>query len=350
MYIESLANEFLDAYQMRVKKTRRSNVGWAYEMVECPRQTNSYDCAFFALAHLEVIMTNGTGVVSPEAVTRLKKELRDEVRAVASKPEVHVVEDATSNREVSEQLNGRGFVSVKALDENDASRYRVEAAKVLHDPSSCVQGLYDQLGDAEKVHRTEFTRHMTRIPEDIGVMLRDRVADALKASGISMADDVLVVPNILASEGFPDGSEGPHQAPHTDWPEKSIGERMPLSAILSVQPGTKVRFWKSHKVDEYEDVEVPVGHVLVFRGNKTHGGCGYRMFNVRFHWYVKVETNAPNEETEFDVELVKYWLMVNKAMVDKVVKGKGRARDGVDEDKGDQKRRRGGDGKACLAA
>ena len=67
---------------------------------------------------------------------------------------------------------------------------------------------------------------------------------------------------------------------------------MPLSVIVALMPGTRLRI---RRLDTHKWVVVHLepGDVLVFRGDVCHNGLGYASENVRLHAYVYPSDHKP---------------------------------------------------------
>ena len=67
-------------------------------------------------------------------------------------------------------------------------------------------------------------------------------------------------------------------------PQHVRQDDVPLSVLLSVMPGTKLRFMLNDGT--LETIELRIGDMLVFRGDRCHAGCQYDYWNVRIHAYI----------------------------------------------------------------
>ena len=135
-----------------------------------------------------------------------------------------------------------------------------------------------------------------------------RFAEALQEAGVlHCTDGSLKTVNdcyALRSLPSPEGEEedddlaiarAGRQPAHSDCPEPVEGslaeladDDMPLSLMLAVQEGT--RLWVFPKGCQASDaavlVRIPVGAMLVWRGDLVHAGAGYDVDHVRVHAYV----------------------------------------------------------------
>lgn len=78
---------------------------------------------------------------------------------------------------------------------------------------------------------------------------------------------------------------GETQSPHMDSGAEELGALSPLSLILGVSEGGKLRIQMGRK--RFETIQIPSGNMLIFHGNAIHSGCGYNELNIRIHWYAQ---------------------------------------------------------------
>ena len=80
------------------------------------------------------------------------------------------------------------------------------------------------------------------------------------------------------------------------------GGRKPASAILALEPGTRVAVYDEERGGDVL-VEIPPGSMLIFDGDVAHNGMWYTRSNTRVHLYLDVEGCLREEDT---VWLVKH--------------------------------------------
>lgn len=73
---------------------------------------------------------------------------------------------------------------------------------------------------------------------------------------------------------------------HTDYHLASCAElsdeQVPVACLAALEPNTRLRVGPGPD----ELIHIPVGSVLVFRGDFVHGGAAYEVDNVRLHCYL----------------------------------------------------------------
>ena len=89
----------------------------------------------------------------------------------------------------------------------------------------------------------------------------------------------------------------PPQLVHADYSADNLGsladDRMPLSALIALQPGTFFDAWpgaiRYNEIDSFfhTSIEMSVGDVTLFRPDLAHGGASFEQFNCRIHMYLE---------------------------------------------------------------
>jgi hypothetical protein len=104
------------------------------------------------------------------------------------------------------------------------------------------------------------------------------------------------------------------QAAHCDYlPDDNLkkvsNEQMPLAALISLMPNTRLKVWphsshlalkeqeelKEEKVIPCREIHLNSGDMVIFRGDFVHAGSGYTQDNFRIHYYLDSPT-VPREK------------------------------------------------------
>ena len=102
----------------------------------------------------------------------------------------------------------------------------------------------------------------------------EEVAKAHLAFQISLA---AMVDNLLANSMVWSVSDGRYHA----WVSKQTDHlRRPMSLLLAIMPGTRLRVFANRR---WQLLELDVGDVLVFAGDVKHNGVGYAAEHLRIH-------------------------------------------------------------------
>jgi hypothetical protein len=81
---------------------------------------------------------------------------------------------------------------------------------------------------------------------------------------------------------------------HRDYDDAERRARVPMGAVVALQPGTKLDVWPGTHAPGVEpsgpptSVAIPVGSALVFNGYLAHRGAAYTAANTRLHAYIDV--------------------------------------------------------------
>lgn len=76
---------------------------------------------------------------------------------------------------------------------------------------------------------------------------------------------------------------------HTDYEIteelKELGNDLPLSALFSLMPSTKIKV-KPFGSDSTQIINLEPGDLLIFRSDLIHAGCAYDQDNIRIHCFL----------------------------------------------------------------
>lgn len=73
----------------------------------------------------------------------------------------------------------------------------------------------------------------------------------------------------------------------TEWSQRVMGD-VPHGVIYALQNGTRIVV-RTSCGEAAEEIQIPRGHALVFRGDTVHAGASYDTYNLRVHAYIDLD-------------------------------------------------------------
>ncbi|XRA99438.1 hypothetical protein NFJ02_07g131370 [Pycnococcus provasolii] len=300
----------------------------SYEVVECPKQNNGFDCALYTALNVEAVLLDvSPNVVTQRRVNELRKSTRVKLKDCFLGQEQDWWVEEEDDDEVAakiEELHTVGHVLVHVMSDADAWKIHHALVTTLANNTLVAwDGIFDNVvaQDAQDGQETferdminvndAFTNHVTggedllqriesyhnRVDRYMGGRTCPEGAVLLRSCPERAGNN--------ARTGLPNFKKGPCQAPHVDYTdvyEDVADDDVPLVVIIAIQEGTKVRIWpestkgkgiwiaKKKKNEnltkgllDYVDVHIPVGYALIMRGDLVHAGVGYDIVQLRLH-------------------------------------------------------------------